>query len=57
VEVVMLKLYVWTDDRDGDLGDIFPEVLLSPEDWFGGPLLDQPEPGDPGWNKIEVSPN
>ncbi len=54
---MMLKLYVWTDDRDGDLGDIFPEVLLSPEDWFGGPLLDQPEPGDPGWNKIEVSPN
>jgi hypothetical protein len=53
----MTTLYVWTDDRNGDLGDIFPEVLLSPEDWFGGSLFDQPEPRDPGWNMIEVSPN
>jgi hypothetical protein len=47
-------LYVWTDDRDGALGDIFPEVVLSPEDWLGGSLF---EPDGVGFNVVEICPN
>jgi hypothetical protein len=50
----MLKLFVWTDDRDGDLGDIFPEILLSPDDWVGGSLFD---PDGDGWVVVEVYQN
>jgi hypothetical protein len=48
------RLYVWTDDRNGDPGDRFPEVLLWSEDWFGGSLF---EPDGEGWLVVEICQN